>query len=271
MISQSLRTVKDAFVLSVLIVLTWISVFFMVLNASALLSQRFSGNHASTSILQTHLSKSVNAGSGLTNTIGEVYGTMGNVIPIYEKEEVGYIFLGDSRTVGMNKYIHMDEMENTFVVAKVGKGYDWMVDSAIKQIDDIINSHDEIGYWFVLTNLGVNDPGNIDKYVEYYNLFENVEHNNYHEVELILISVNPMLKADCAKSGYNYDKYAPMIRKFNQELMNTRFQYIDCYSQLVDNGFTTVDGLHYTEETYFTIYSIIADYMNLEEVLYGED
>ena len=34
------------------------------------------------------------------------------------EEKTGYIFIGDSRTTGMNDAVHMDLMDDTFVVAK---------------------------------------------------------------------------------------------------------------------------------------------------------
>ena len=46
-----------------------------------------------------------------------------SVLPAFAKENetTGIIFIGDSRTVGMNNVVNMSNMSDTYVVAKVGK------------------------------------------------------------------------------------------------------------------------------------------------------
>ena len=57
----------------------------------------------------------------------------------YSKEDdsVGTIFIGDSRTVGLNKAVDIEAEDRQFVVAKVGKGYDWFIKSALPEIKEI--------------------------------------------------------------------------------------------------------------------------------------
>ena len=46
-----------------------------------------------------------------------------------------------------------------------------------------------------------------------------------------------------------------MVEAFNSDIKDAfPDQYLDCYSYLIENGFQTVDGLHYTEETYQIIH-----------------
>lgn len=169
------------------------------------------------------------------------------------EEKVGYIYLGDSRFVGMNNQCHIDEEENTWVVAKVGEGLKWMQDTALPEIDGIVDDNPDITYWFLITGLGVNDLGNIDKYIK--------EYDSLDGFEIVLVSVNPMEKSKADKWGYDYNGLSPKIVKFNDKLKETSYQYIDVYSQLIENGYKTVDGLHYNKETYKYIYSIINSYM----------
>lgn len=174
-------------------------------------------------------------------------------IAVMEEEKVGYIYLGDSRFVGMNKYCNIDEEENTWVVAKVGQGLKWMKETALPEIEEIVNNNSDITEWFLITGLGVNDLGNIDKYIEVY--------DDLDGFEIILVSVNPMEKSKADKWGYDYNGLSPKIVKFNEKLLETSYQYIDVYNDLIENGYKTVDGLHYDKETYKYIYSIINSYM----------
>lgn len=171
-----------------------------------------------------------------------------------ETPRVGYIYLGDSRFVGMNKFIHMDEMDDTFVVAKVGQGLSWLKKTAIKDINLIMATEKDIDEWVIITGLGVNDLGNIDKYIDYYDSLE--------DVTLILVSVNPVNKTKCDKYGYDYSGLSKGMQTFNKKLQETDYEYIDTYTELFDNGFSTVDGVHYTESTYIQIYDIIEEYLD---------
>jgi len=163
-------------------------------------------------------------------------------------ENTGYIFVGDSRFVGMDIYCNIDEQQDKFLIAKVGEGYSYLITYAIPQISEIINSNTSFEHWKVIIGLGVNDLGNINKYVEAYN-----EINN-EQFELVLVSVNPV----------EYHSYITneTIESFNNNLKaieNTK--YIDTYQCLIDNGYSTSDGVHYTKSTYETIYSIIVNNM----------
>ena len=54
-----------------------------------------------------------------------------------EKQSIGYVFIGDSRTVGMNMSVEFDESKNKFMVAKVGMGYYWFINEGSEQLKDI--------------------------------------------------------------------------------------------------------------------------------------
>ena len=177
--------------------------------------------------------------------------------PDHEAEQTGYIYLGDSRFVGMNSYIHIDEMENTYVVAKVGKGLSWLRNSAVGKIEEIMGSNADIDNWVILTGLGINDYWNVMKYIDYYDTMD--------DVQLILVSVNPVEKDKCDAHGYDYSKLSEGVTSFNAKLMETDYQYIDVYTAMMDEGFSTVDGVHYKEETYQFIYDTIKLYLDMQQ------
>lgn len=172
------------------------------------------------------------------------------VIPV-EEPVSGYIWLGDSRFVGMNNHIHMDEEDNNWVVAKVGQGLSWLEDTAQDEIDTIIEDNPQIDEWHIITNLGVNDYHNIGKYIDYYDSME--------DVDIILVSVNPVEYSKYIRCGGTCKSIRRGISTFNEKLQETDYTYIDTYTDLQDNGFSTVDGLHYTKSTYEYIYNAILD------------
>lgn len=177
--------------------------------------------------------------------------------PDNEGEQTGYIYLGDSRFVGMNKYVHIDEMENTYVVAKVGKGLSWLENTAAGKIKEIMGSNADIDNWVIITGLGINDYWNAGRYIDYYDTME--------DVQLILVSVNPVEKDKCDAHGYDYGKLSEGVTSFNDKLMETDYPYIDVYTAMMDEGFSTVDGVHYKKETYQFIYGTIKLYLDMQQ------
>lgn len=173
--------------------------------------------------------------------------TITSISPVYAmslpEERTGYIFIGDSRFVGMDKVCAISQDEDKFVIAKVGEGYDYLKNTAEFKAENIIASHPEFTNWKYIICLGVNDLGNIKKYQDE---FGKIASNH----DLTLVSVNPV--------AYHKTITNTAISTFNSNICNIAgAKYIDSYSVLVNNGFMTADGVHYTKETYQDIYNII--------------
>lgn len=154
------------------------------------------------------------------------------------KENSRKMFIGDSRFVGINKTCNVTSQPNTEIVAEVGKGYDWFMSKAIYNINDSD---------ILILGLGVNDLYNIERYIETY---KDLSKNH----EIYIISVNPIEYHDSITND--------MIESFNDkiksELLNIdSIHYIDTYNYLVNKGYSTIDGLHYTNDTYERIYEFI--------------
>lgn len=166
---------------------------------------------------------------------------------VEKPKEQGYIFVGDSRFVGMSDMCGICD-NNTFVVAEVAQGYKWLVSSARYEIEDIVKSSDNISQWNVIIGLGVNDLYNISNYLSEYLRLADI-------YNLYVVSVNPI--------EYHNSITNKEIESFNNELKSLdNIKYIDTYSDLVLNGFSTQDGVHYTNKTYEEIYSYIKTYLN---------
>ena len=125
-------------------------------------------------------------------------------------------------------------------------GLAWMVNTGIPSAEKYMSDGTAI-----IILMGVNDLYNLNEYVKYIN-------NNYSKwmdkgVVVYFVSVNP-----CT------DNYAKLlnkkINKFNSEIskaLNPNIRYIDSYSNLLNTGYNTVDGLHYDYETSNKLYNFI--------------
>lgn len=151
-----------------------------------------------------------------------------------------FLFVGDSRTVGMSNVVQMN------TIAEVGVGYNFLA-AHRSEIISMENMN-------IVFNLGVNDLANLDKYIEFFQqLPEEFTWNN----NLYVVSVNP------CKGEYEYMN--DDITYFNVQLSDSLpslVRYIDTNSYLTAVGFDSPDGLHYSAETYETIAVLI--YNNIE-------
>lgn len=147
-----------------------------------------------------------------------------------------WLFVGDSRTVGMSNAVG-----NIDFVAKVGSGYNFMT----SQLTNIKNTYHNanIVFWF-----GVNDLGNIDKYIAAYNDLC----MSMSDCKIVVATVGPT-------SG-SYTNLMPDIQDFNAELktgLNPNIALIDVFSKMVSDTFNSSDGLHYDTKTYKCVYNYI--------------
>lgn len=151
-----------------------------------------------------------------------------------------YVFVGDSRFVGMSQY---ETNKDTFI-CKVGQGLNYFK----KSQDEILELD---GYNVkIIIGFGVNDLANIDDYISYVNSL-------HLKGSLYFLTVNPIDEARCRLNGYTLTNLE--IDEFNDKLKANAYNYkiIDTNEYLMEDGFDTVDGLHYNDETYEKIYKFI--------------
>ena len=170
-----------------------------------------------------------------------------------------FLFVGDSRTVGMEEAMQdSDDADTCSYIGKVGEGYYWLVNEGIDQLRTSLSKEPDAT---VVFNLGVNDLSEIDRYLAFYpQIFA-----EYPDASFYIMSVNPV--GDACSGASNEE-----IRDFNAKLKESfPDQYLDCYDYLEQNGFSTVDDLHYTNDTYRAIHdytvSAISDMENPPEAI----
>lgn len=148
------------------------------------------------------------------------------------------IFVGDSRTVGMEYAVKNGDYT---WLCEVGKGYYWLKDN-IDSIDDYAHEGTK-----VIINLGVNDLGNASKYIELINSYIDLWESK--GMEVYYSAVTPVGDTTVTNE---------QIETFNSALksgLDSRIKWIDSYNYLMQNGFSSSDGLHYNNATYTSLYN----------------
>lgn len=161
----------------------------------------------------------------------------------YPEAKHQLLFVGDSRTVGMQKAVLEAIPEDPCTcIAMEGEGYRWFYNEGIGQLEESLS---EDPRQVVVLNLGVNDLEEITNYISIYRaLFEAFPQTSFH-----IMSVNPVDEEQF--DGVTNEE----IEAFNMQIQEAfSSQYLDCFSYLQKEGYETVDGLHYSEETYLRIH-----------------
>lgn len=167
------------------------------------------------------------------------------IIIVSDESNDAIIYVGDSRTVGMDNATKDIQEEYEYFVAEIGKGYNWLVDEGVSEVDRIISETDYDNY-IIVFSLGVNDLYNYNKYIEYYKYLKD---DKYKDYDLYFCTVNPVIDG---KSNATMEGVCTFNDKLN-DLIN-----IDTYNYIIDD-FYAPDGLHYDSDTYIKIYEKIKE------------
>lgn len=153
----------------------------------------------------------------------------------------GVILVGDSRFVQMHQAVGET---GAIFIAEERMGYNWLVEEAIPRIDALATKGSKI-----VINLGVNDPGNIDRYIETVNNWTYTW--TLRGATVYYATVNPVWT--------NPYTSKEQVDNFNQKLKTglVGVNIIDSNSYLSSTRLNIVDGLHYDNPTYVTIYLYI--------------
>ncbi len=152
-----------------------------------------------------------------------------------------FIWVGDSRTAGMEEAME-DRKDSCLYIAAPGEGYDWFVSQGLPALLYEMELHPQAP---VIFNLGVNDYDNLELYLA---LYEDLL-TEYPDTPFFFLSVNPIDPAQC-ETITNEE-----IGIFNSRLKELKEDaYLDSYTYLMANEIATIDGIHYSQETYRLIH-----------------
>ena len=161
--------------------------------------------------------------------------------PVTEVKNVsGVIFVGDSRFVQMQASVGANDCT---WIAESAKGYKWFEEKAIPRIDNCVGKGSKM-----LINLGVNDPGNIQKYITLVNA-KAAEWTSLGAT-VYYASVNPVWE-----NPYVTEEKVEYFNTQMQSGLSSDVHWIDSHSYLISIGYRLVDGLHYSTETYQNLYA----------------
>ena len=157
-----------------------------------------------------------------------------------------YLWVGDSRTVGMSGVASMN------TIAESGMGLNYLKEKAPEVLSVEGNN--------VVFFFGVNDLDNVYKYAQFYNDIsdEFFEHN-----DVFVLTVTPVDEEK--ERDYDYNISNISIDQFNEELtkkLKNKIHVIDTGTYLKEVGFDTLDGIHYTDDTYRVLYNYIVQEIN---------
>lgn len=153
----------------------------------------------------------------------------------------GILFIGDSRCVQMQEATGGGGCS---WVCEGGKGYDWFTSKAMERAEPSIGKGTK-----VVICLGVNDPGNANRYAAFAN--QKAAEWAARGAVTYFVSVNPV--------SDNPWTSQEQVALFNScvapQLSGIR--WIDTNSVLTANGYTMVDGMHFDYNTNVTVFNLI--------------
>ncbi len=158
-----------------------------------------------------------------------------------------YIFVGDSRTVGMGNAV---SDKNTAFIAEVGQGYSWLVKTGGVKLRTMLAADPDVT---VVLALGVNDLVNIKNYISYYTKLK----KEFPMTSFYIMAVNPV--DEKKEAAYGYKVKNSSIESFNREMLEAvgAVSFIDTYSYMKEKDFDSADGLHYTAKVYRDLYQYV--------------
>ena len=165
--------------------------------------------------------------------------------PTVEEKSNSYLFIGDSRFVGMEKAISTDKQITW--IDKVGARHDFYW-----QNRDRIASMDK--NTVVVYELGVNDL-NSNACIHALN-----DLASFGFKKIYFLTTTPINEEKIFANGYSVTNN--QIALFNNQVVSmlpNTVQYIDTYRYLSNNGIETIDGLHYKNVTYKMWFNFIVE------------
>ncbi|BBF43607.1 hypothetical protein lbkm_2295 [Lachnospiraceae bacterium KM106-2] len=162
-----------------------------------------------------------------------------------------YVFVGDSRYVGMSE----NAEDKDVFISKANMGYSYLME----QMTEIRKECDS--KTALIIGLGVNDIKYSRK--NYMNTINKMAKNM--DCQIYYMLVNPVDEKKEKKKGYKIkNREIDDFNKKMQEGLSEKVTIIDTNTHLKDIGYETVDGLHYTENTYRDIYDYIKEQVDIE-------
>ena len=158
-----------------------------------------------------------------------------------QPENESILFIGDSRTVGLMQA--NTDRAGAGYICEVGIGYDWLVSKSGSLAPALPGT-------LLVVNLGVNDTGNCQKYIQFL---------NRKAPEWVALGYRPCFMTVNPVTGACHSVAQGSVDAFNAQVLSSlspEWSIMDTCSVLKAGGFGTRDGLHYDRDTYRKIYDM---------------
>lgn len=181
--------------------------------------------------------------------------------PILHVENQSKItFVGDSRTVQMYQSLGVERDDYNWI-GEVGRGYQWLTNTAVPLIDDGIEDGDVFVIQMGLNDLqAFSDEEVLSAYTEFYN----VKCQEWIEKGAKIFCVSMDYVEDNAY-GLTNDRIKIVNERLKKQLI-PEIIYIDLYQIGEMYPFITVDGIHYNVETYQFIMEYLLQAVSSKEI-----
>ena len=179
------------------------------------------------------------------------------------------VLLGDSRTANLREVRTGGPLIKDLITQDGNMVWDFkwgarltdMVTYLVPRLElsGAIDSKTTIVIWMGF-NDAANDTGATEDYINYINLLAALW--NVRGAKVYYLNVGPAGHRNGASKADKefYAMRNTRIKVFNKSLkknLSSQIKYIDCYSYLANNGYTTTDGTHYNAATSKKVYSFI--------------
>lgn len=178
------------------------------------------------------------------------------------KADDNIIFIGDCRVSNLKKLESNENSEDVcYYISSKKANYKWFRDVAIPKAQSIMDKNVYTKFRVVI-NLGLFDTKNEEKYVK---LFKSLASDKWSKHKIYALSLNPIDEAQMEQSKIYSRKTTntSKIKEFNLNLAKdigsdiSNLKYVNTNGSIINNGYKTIDGINYDEETLRFYYDLV--------------
>lgn len=192
-----------------------------------------------------------------------------------------FIFIGDDRlNISVNNY--NKELGSVEYILSKDANYKWLKNEGVDQLDTLLNTKG--GHYNIIINPGIKDLDRIGDYIE---LFNDLSYK-YSDQNIFVLNIAPLDELEYIKNNIDIvniedsdtefeftNNYIDILNdinlvnnddiyKFNIDIMkNTsdNIHVIHIFQELMENGYSTIDGYYLDEDTSNLLLKIIANHI----------
>lgn len=169
-----------------------------------------------------------------------------------------FIFIGDTRLDSLKDVSYSFKFDFLKFITSDNFDCDWVRNKALFELNNILNNT-SLSYNIVFS-IGINDLENVDRYITFFNDMAKLHPNH----NIFVIDISPL---DEIKFLEYYDGLINNddIYSFNRKLtkgLDPDVKLIYSYKELIINGYNTIDGYYFDEDTSLNLMKFIKEYIS---------